>query len=82
MAMIKCAECGAEISDDARACPKCGYRKRVEWINTGQLLVLVVLATVVSRVIAGGFVSATFLVTYLILLGIGSLFFYLIHNRK
>ncbi|GEM_PF-5614186 len=25
VAIIKCQECGAEISDKAKACPKCGY---------------------------------------------------------
>ena len=26
MALIKCPECGKEISDTAKACPNCGYR--------------------------------------------------------
>ena len=25
MALIKCPECGKEISDKAKSCPKCGY---------------------------------------------------------
>ena len=25
MALIKCPECGKEISDKAKACPECGY---------------------------------------------------------
>ena len=29
MALIKCPECGAEVSDKAEACPKCGYPIRI-----------------------------------------------------
>jgi hypothetical protein len=25
MVLIKCSECGAEVSDQATSCPKCGY---------------------------------------------------------
>ena len=25
MALIKCPECGNEVSDSAEICPKCGY---------------------------------------------------------
>lgn len=32
MAMIKCPECGSEISDKASACPKCGCPSS-EWAN-------------------------------------------------
>ena len=28
MALIKCSECGKEISDTIRKCPNCGYRKK------------------------------------------------------
>ena len=28
MAMIKCPECGNDISDKAKICPKCGYKQR------------------------------------------------------
>lgn len=28
MALIKCPECGKEISDKAKACPECGYKRR------------------------------------------------------
>ena len=30
MALIKCAECGREISDAAAACPGCGYLIKVQ----------------------------------------------------
>ena len=29
MALVKCKECGSEISDTATICPQCGYSKRV-----------------------------------------------------
>ena len=28
MALVKCKDCGAEVSTDAKACPKCGARMR------------------------------------------------------
>lgn len=28
MALIKCKECGKELSDKAKICPNCGYRER------------------------------------------------------
>ena len=30
MALIKCPECGKEISDTIRKCPNCGYRKKTK----------------------------------------------------
>ena len=30
MSMMKCPECGNEISDTAKTCPKCGYQIKVE----------------------------------------------------
>lgn len=36
MAMIKCPECGNEISDKAIKCPKCGYPMKQEEIKTVQ----------------------------------------------
>ena len=33
MAIIKCEECGAEISDKAKVCPKCGAPIREEERN-------------------------------------------------
>jgi len=28
MALVKCKECGGEISKKARTCPHCGYKKK------------------------------------------------------
>lgn len=46
MALVKCKECGSEVSTSAKACPKCGAKppkktSRVTWVFLG-LLVFVV----------------------------------------
>lgn len=33
MALLKCKECGAEVSDDALVCPKCGSSMLVQRIS-------------------------------------------------
>ena len=33
MALIKCPECGKEISDTVKKCPNCGYRKKTKFNN-------------------------------------------------
>lgn len=49
MAIVKCRECGADVSDEAAACPKCGAKPhmtagaRVFWVLAA-LFVLVFLA--------------------------------------
>lgn len=46
MALIKCSECGAEISEKAEACPKCGHPLRKElkkkryWIIAAILFII------------------------------------------
>lgn len=36
MALIKCPECGKEISDTAKSCPNCDYRiKRPKTMSKG-----------------------------------------------
>ena len=50
MALIKCPECGKEISDAAESCPNCGYPikgqqlKTVLFIVVGIILVVIVLS--------------------------------------
>ena len=31
MALIKCSECGADMSDKAKACPKCGFENKIKF---------------------------------------------------
>ena len=50
MAMTKCKECGAEISDRAETCPKCGAKvpkrtSRWTWLIGGLMLFVVVRCT-------------------------------------
>ncbi len=37
MALIKCPECGSEVSEQAASCPKCGYpiREYVDQLKAG-----------------------------------------------
>jgi RNA polymerase subunit RPABC4/transcription elongation factor Spt4 len=39
MAMAKCRECGTEVSDQAKACPKCGVSKPVKKTSALTLIV-------------------------------------------
>lgn len=49
MALIKCPECGKEMSDQALTCPNCGFELRksepVNW--TAVFVVLIVIAVIV-----------------------------------
>jgi len=54
MALVKCGECGAQISSDAESCPKCGYKQpkptsTTTWV-VGILLVLTIGMCVSSQV--------------------------------
>lgn len=55
MAMAKCRECGTEVSDSAKTCPKCGISKPVKKTS---LLVKVVFGLfilgVIGQIIGGG----------------------------
>lgn len=43
MALIKCPECGREISDKANSCPNCGYKAKKEIkLNKRQSMILLV----------------------------------------
>lgn len=37
MALVKCPECKASISDTAKSCPKCGYENLQEKIEAGEV---------------------------------------------
>ena len=44
MALIKCKECGKEMSDQAESCPNCGYKlknKTIKTKKTGAIIVLI-----------------------------------------
>ena len=55
MAMAKCRECGAEVSDSAKTCPKCGVSKPVNKTSLAvKLLLGVFVLMVIGQVMKGG----------------------------
>ena len=66
MALIKCSECGKEISDKATACPNCGntiskhtYNKELRAAKRVAIFIIVVLAIIlVYYFIIGYFIPA------------------------
>lgn len=57
MALIKCPECGKEISDTVKSCPNCGYRikrpknnvKRKPIIIGGAILIIIVVTLLIIQ---------------------------------
>lgn len=60
MALVKCPECGKEVSDKASACPNCGYRIShpekmstiIKYAKIGMICLLAVLAIIVLYKVA------------------------------
>lgn len=52
MALIKCHECGTEVSTEARLCPKCGAK--VKRPMSGGMIVLIGIATIAVLYVAVG----------------------------
>jgi len=48
MSLIKCKECGEKISNSAKICPHCGYKKK-KWI--GGILLLFALTIIIAYLI-------------------------------
>lgn len=42
MALIKCHECGAKISKEAKACPSCGAKPKVESAAAGWIFLILI----------------------------------------
>lgn len=53
MALIKCPECGNDVSDKAKKCPKCGYKLKRKIKNDKRKVVLVITAIVIFAVLCG-----------------------------
>jgi hypothetical protein len=51
MALIKCKECGKEISDQAKTCPSCGAKVKKPAGGAGKLLALIVLGSLLASTI-------------------------------
>lgn len=49
MALVKCKECGNEVSTEAKTCPKCGAPVARKPIGCGSAIVLIVLLFVVGK---------------------------------
>ncbi len=50
MSLIKCKECGKEISNKARKCPNCGYsnnEKKVKYICSSIMLIIIIIIIVI-----------------------------------
>src|SRR5262245_45797076 len=50
MALIKCKECGNEVSTKAETCPKCGARVARKPLGCGSAIGVIVLAAVILSV--------------------------------
>ncbi|MDH4188543.1 MAG: zinc-ribbon domain-containing protein, partial [Nitrospira sp.] len=57
MAIVKCHECGKEISIDAKICQQCGARNKDRKTKTFKRVLALVLATVIASV--GALLAAT-----------------------
>jgi hypothetical protein len=53
MALIKCKECGAEISAQAEQCPRCGYKRgRDNWNFVAFLVIAVAIVAMIGSLIS------------------------------
>jgi DNA-directed RNA polymerase subunit RPC12/RpoP len=59
MALIKCKECGAEISSKAESCPKCGVRVAAKPMGCGKLIGVIILGIVIISVFSSIFSSGS-----------------------
>ena len=51
MAIIKCKECGNNISSEAKSCPKCGYNNK----KNNKIFMILGVILVICIIIIGGF---------------------------
>lgn len=57
MALIKCKECGNEVSSKAKTCPKCGARVAAKPIGCGSLIGVVILGIIILASLSSIFSS-------------------------
>lgn len=53
MVLVNCKECGAEISNKAKTCPKCGVPQGPKQYSLGKLLVLIVFGVFMYLLFSG-----------------------------
>lgn len=58
MALIKCPECGKEISDAAKSCPNCGYKIRNK-ININNKKILIIPVGVIILILCVAFIISS-----------------------
>lgn len=63
MALIKCKECGTEVSSKAETCPKCGARVAAKPMGCGTLIGVIFLGGIIISVFSSIFSSGTGSVT-------------------
>lgn len=51
MALIKCRECGSEVSSKAKACPQCGAQVRRDGLGCGSLLFVLFVVVLLAGVL-------------------------------
>lgn len=54
MALIKCHECGTEVSTEAKTCPKCGAKVKKPSSGAGTMLIIGLVAAIFLVAMAGG----------------------------
>lgn len=59
MALIKCKECGTEVSSKAETCPKCGARVTEKPMGCGTLIGVVFLAAIIISAFSSIYSSST-----------------------
>jgi len=59
MALIKCKECGAEVSSKAETCPKCGARVAAKPMGCGTLIGIIFLGGIIISSFSSIFSSGT-----------------------
>ena len=56
MALIKCKECGKEISDSVKSCPHCGYvYKKTKEMTTMKVVRIIIIVALVGIALFFGF---------------------------
>jgi hypothetical protein len=56
MALIKCKECGKEVSSEAKKCPHCGKKLKTSSLGKGILYVFLIL---IGLIVLGAIISGT-----------------------
>lgn len=58
MALVKCKECGSDVSSKAASCPKCGASVASKPMGVGKLILFIILAIVIIPPVISGFSGA------------------------